>query len=446
MSAPAASFEVKGWCPGALRPMESGDGLIVRIRPRCASVSLGEMRAIAEAAAVHGNGHIDLTRRANLQIRGVSAATFGPLIAALLALGLLDGRPEAEAEAVRNILVSPLAGIDSSEVLDMRPLARELADMLAAQPETWALPPKFAFVLDGGGRLALSRERADLRLLAQGPRDAPSVAIGIDSDRGTEWLGSGLLRSARNHERTGAWADDAAQTCPDALTGVMLTVLRLVIAAGFEGERPRGLSPEALARIKSGMAAHLRPVTVPAMPLAPQDAPLSHLDIGEGRAVLGIGVPFGSLEAEQLGALAEIIGEAGGEGIRLSPWRVFYIPLRDAVASSRLMASARSLGFVVDAGDPLMRIQACPGHPACRAASTQTRKDARLLAAAMARTGFSGTAHLSGCAKGCASSLPADLTLVGAPGGYRLLRDATARHEGGAFISPADIGEGILHG
>ncbi len=27
-------WEIKGWCPGALRPMQSGDGLVVRIRPR----------------------------------------------------------------------------------------------------------------------------------------------------------------------------------------------------------------------------------------------------------------------------------------------------------------------------------------------------------------------------------------------------------------------------
>ena len=32
MSAP----QVKGWCPGAHRPMMSGDGLVVRIRPRLA--------------------------------------------------------------------------------------------------------------------------------------------------------------------------------------------------------------------------------------------------------------------------------------------------------------------------------------------------------------------------------------------------------------------------
>ena len=27
------AWEIKGWCPGALRPMQSGDGLVVRIRP-----------------------------------------------------------------------------------------------------------------------------------------------------------------------------------------------------------------------------------------------------------------------------------------------------------------------------------------------------------------------------------------------------------------------------
>ena len=31
----ADAIEVKGWCPGALQPMPSGDGLLVRVRPWC---------------------------------------------------------------------------------------------------------------------------------------------------------------------------------------------------------------------------------------------------------------------------------------------------------------------------------------------------------------------------------------------------------------------------
>ena len=67
----AASIEVKGWCPGALRPMQSGDGLIVRVRPCCGAFSLEQARGLADLARRLGNGHIDLTRRANLQLRGL---------------------------------------------------------------------------------------------------------------------------------------------------------------------------------------------------------------------------------------------------------------------------------------------------------------------------------------------------------------------------------------
>ncbi|MEO1207882.1 MAG: precorrin-3B synthase, partial [Pseudomonadota bacterium] len=44
------AFAVKGWCPGALRPMESGDGLIVRVRPRCGAVRLPTLEALSDIA------------------------------------------------------------------------------------------------------------------------------------------------------------------------------------------------------------------------------------------------------------------------------------------------------------------------------------------------------------------------------------------------------------
>jgi precorrin-3B synthase len=46
-----AAFEVKGWCPGALRPMESGDGLLVRIKPWCGAFTLAQAAGLADIAA-----------------------------------------------------------------------------------------------------------------------------------------------------------------------------------------------------------------------------------------------------------------------------------------------------------------------------------------------------------------------------------------------------------
>ena len=98
---------IKGWCPGALRPMRSGDGLVVRVRPRAGRLDATQANCIAELAERYGNGLIDLTSRANFQIRGVSDEGHAPLIEELARLRLLD--PDPESEARRNILVTPFS-------------------------------------------------------------------------------------------------------------------------------------------------------------------------------------------------------------------------------------------------------------------------------------------------------------------------------------------------
>ena len=60
---------IKGWCPGALRPMQSGDGLVVRVRPFGGRLDAAQISGLAHLAEHHGNGLIDVTSRANLQIR-----------------------------------------------------------------------------------------------------------------------------------------------------------------------------------------------------------------------------------------------------------------------------------------------------------------------------------------------------------------------------------------
>ena len=60
-----SGFAVKGWCPGALRPMLSGDGLVVRVRPRGGRLAAEQVAGIAALSARHGNGLIDLSSRAN---------------------------------------------------------------------------------------------------------------------------------------------------------------------------------------------------------------------------------------------------------------------------------------------------------------------------------------------------------------------------------------------
>ena len=61
MSADQDRSLAKGWCPGAYRPMMSGDGLVVRVRPVLARLTAEQVLGLCETATAFGSGLIDLT-------------------------------------------------------------------------------------------------------------------------------------------------------------------------------------------------------------------------------------------------------------------------------------------------------------------------------------------------------------------------------------------------
>jgi precorrin-3B synthase len=402
----AAPFEVKGWCPGALKPMRSGDGLIVRVRPRCGMFTPDELTVLARAALRFGNGHIDLTRRANMQIRGVSAETLPGLHEVMGRLGLLDSTPQGE--AVRNLMISPLAGIDPAEVLDVRDIARELARTLASERTLWVLPSKFGFIVDGGGRLTLADERADIRLAGIRNGADVAVAIGLDAQAETDWLGSVVPANAAS-----------------AVVETAHALLKLMPAGARQ--RMRDVSAEGLASLRSAMTLRLDPLTRdPRKTGGSLDRRVGLLELGSGRFAVGIAAPFGRVATDQLEELAGKMVASGVKEVRPSPWRILYAEVRSASAGNAVLDAARSAGFITEPGDPLLRIEACPGAPACRSTSLDIRGDARRLAALLPRFGFEGTIHVSGCAKGCAKSAAADLVLVGLEDRYGIVRNGAA--------------------
>jgi precorrin-3B synthase len=352
---------VKGWCPGALRPMESGDGLLARVRPWCGAFTLDQARGLADIAAGLGNGHIDLTRRANLQIRGLSEKSLPALHDALDRLSLLD--PDAETEAARNVMIAPLATIE------VRALASELTRAIVADRRVAALPAKFGWLVDGGGPLSIVGERADVALFVT----VDGVALRLDG----EWVGV----AARNR------------------------AVALALEAAF-GTRP----------------------ALPKLDVVPSPG---RRMLGPLPGAYGVAAPFGRLEASQLQGLVALATKAGASEIYLSPWRSLFI---DAS-----LEDVEALGLIIDDEAPLLRVDACPGAPACRSASVDTRGDALRLAAMP----FAGSIHVSGCAKGCARSTPADLVLIGDGGRYGVIHNGTARDAVERTIELAEVSANV---
>lgn len=136
----------KGWCPSLEKPMETGDGLLVRIPIKFGLIQAEMARKIAALATKYGNGHLDLSARGNLQLRGVRAETYEPLRDELSRFGF-------ERDLPLHIITSPL---------DKK--AQEIADNLYAllSTESLELPEKFLIVIDGGGVFSLSAIPCDL--------------------------------------------------------------------------------------------------------------------------------------------------------------------------------------------------------------------------------------------------------------------------------------------
>jgi precorrin-3B synthase len=400
----SVAFEVKGWCPGALRPMQSGDGLIVRVRPQSASLRPQDLGALADAARQFGNGHIDLTRRANLQIRGVRETSLSDLHDVIARLGLLDA--SAEGEAIRNIMINPLAGIDPTEACDVRPIAGELARWLTSDRSLWALPSKFGFIIDGGGVLSLGEQRADVRLVAMGAQ----IAIGIETRAGIEWLGL-----------TAPGAAAAAAT--------EIGVLFIKAASRDKRHRMRDLSDEGIAAIRAAMRLGLD--TLHEHPRKADVSPdrIGLIELGHGKFAVGIAAPFGRVESDQLRNLTDVMTSHGVGEIRLSPWRALYAAVSSRQSRQFILDAAAREGLITDPRDPLLQIEACPGSPGCRSTVLDTRGDGRRLAALLPQSGFAGTVHVSGCAKGCAKSGAADLVLIGSEGRYGIARNGTAQDQ-----------------
>jgi precorrin-3B synthase len=259
--------KIQGWCPGALRPMPSGDGLVVRIRPLAGRLTQTQALGIAELAQAHGNGLIDLSNRANVQLRGVTPASHPALIEGLRGLGLIDA--SAEAEGRRNIIVTPFwTDTDGTQTL-----ATDLAAALSDGPD---LPSKFGFAIDGSPAVL---------------RDA-SVDIWLEP--GPETLLLATVQGAKPVTRANAIAETMA-------------LIRWFLDKGGVTEG-RGRMAQLLAHtaLPQGFTAR-RAAAAPAPQVGPH--PLGLL----------AGLEFGQMRAETLQALAQ------RGPLRTTPWRMLLI-------------------------------------------------------------------------------------------------------------------------
>jgi len=420
-------------CPALSRIVAARDGGLCRIKLPGGKLLAGQALAIADAADLHASGVVEFTNRANLQVRGVKAgseallsrqlfdAGLGPRLDAAQSLDpLLAARQAAIADDARNLLLSPVAGLDVEALYDTAPHAERMLALLQSEPRLAELSPKFSVLLDGGERLAALDHPHDVWFAAM-----PPIAAGQTAQA---WFAVGLAGQP-SADRGDALAAVRADDLAILMHALLHTFLDL---AAPEDTRMRDLlrSHDRLAVLEqAAFKARIdlqRGSEIDAWRRTAAD-PSRRFGAYEQRQAgwwhVGGQPPLGRIDTATLRGLAQLASEYGDGTLRSTPWQSVLMPNIGEQAVAQVTDTLRSLGLLLDAREPLARVIACAGSTGCEKASADTKADALALAKRLPAESQVQQVHLSGCPRSCAAAHCAPYTLLAvAPARYDLYR------------------------
>ena len=369
-------------CPGVLRLIEAADGYLARVRLPGGFITAGQLRTLATLAGELGDGRIELTSRGNIQVRALAGDAAARLTGVLTAAGLL---PSLDHDRVRNILASPLAGLDGGP--DLAPFVAALDAGLCARPRLASLPGRFLFAVDDGRGDVASPDADVTAVIGGGTASVNGLAVGPDE-------------TVRPDATAG----------PDDVAAVMLA-----FAGAFLDERTaRGSAAWRIADLPGGKE-HVQAVVAArlGLPTATESADMTPavrpVGIAGNHAVLL--APLGRLTVDQVRWVADQVTR---RPVRVTPWRSVVLP--DQADPAAVLSRAAILGFGVDEASPWLRVTACAGQPRCTSALADVQADAAGFAARWPNR----IVHVSGCARHCGRPASTDIDVTATSEGYQV--------------------------
>jgi ferredoxin-nitrite reductase len=412
-------------CPDIYHPAIARDGLLTRLRIPGGVLNELQCLTIAELLETIGLEYVQVTNRANLQLRSLDRDLEPDLLTKLTECGLAASNTAVD--GIRNIMLSPTAGIDARELMDVRPLADAWLEYLNNHPELGILSNKFSVGFDGGGSVSIVDRPNDITLLAVSENEF-SLYLGI-GERGEAPLPVGVKL--------------ATDECLPMLAAIAQSYHQGIEVIGEDTRRkPRlrdvirhfGLTEfgELVRREVKGSSRFIfkNPDLERESSRANSEVHLGvHQQRQTDRYYLGVVLLLGRWTGAQIRGLGSISAQYGSGNIRLTPWQNVIIPDVREIDLHTVQALIDDLGLVQTATHPSSLLRACAGATGCQYSATDTQADAIELADYLEAKFILDrplNIHFSGCNKSCAQHELADITLWGEtesperPGSYRL--------------------------
>ncbi|MEU2249948.1 precorrin-3B synthase [Streptomyces sp. NPDC019224] len=406
-----ARFRVRGdACPGALRLHRADDGALARVRVPGGVLTADQADGLRELAVRLGDGELHLTSRGNVQLRGLGAECGGELASGMHGMGLL---PSERHERVRNVVASPLSGLDGRGEREVRPWLSALDALVCASGEATGLSGRFLFALDDG-RGDVDALGADVTLRARGDGDAELrigalesvVRIPADEAPRAALLAAEVFLAAAG---SGFGSDSGFGSGSGSGSG-----------AWRVADLPGGGGPLFDAVVRRLRAAGL-PVARESVPVPGGAPPALGVVAGPGDTdALSVGLPLGRVDAVRWRTLTDLAREHGAGELRLTPWRGVVVPGVRRERAPGALEALEAVGLVTGPRSPWSGVSACIGRPGCAKSLADVRSDAASAFPAGPPAGALPV-HWSGCERRCGHPRGEWVDVVAGPdGGYRL--------------------------
>jgi len=372
-----------------------------------------QLRELANVARELTTGYVQITTRANLQMRLIQPKDTPELLRRIQSVGLHTRG--AGADNIRNLTANPTSGIDPHEIIDVMPFCNEMAQIIINDRAFYDLPRKFNIAYDGGGLIGTVEDTNDIGCKA--------VKVG------EEVFFRIALGGATGHK---AFARDIGVLVkPAELNKVVAAVVRVYIANGNRTDRKKArlkhllekwTLEQYLAETEKLLGYQLEraPLDPAAIQYPGQKLPHSHVGVysqkQKGLNYVGVAIPVGHITPKQMIRIAEIADLYGSGEIRLTVWQNFIIPNVPDHFVATVKKALRKVGFDTEQSNLRSGLIACTGNSYCKFAQANTKGHAIELVDYLdkrLKLDLPVNIHLTGCPNSCAQHYMGDIGLLG---------------------------------
>ena len=349
---------------------------MMRIKIAGGQVPTAQLRAVSKVARDFADSIADITTRQTFQIHWLTIENMPPVMDTLgeAGLGVNHDFYGACGDICRNIVSSPLNGVDGLDQLDVVPFFLEANKFFSSNLEYADLPRKYKAAIVGH-RAGAQCEINDISFYGVTRSDG-RVGYGV-------MVGGGLSTEPHIAQDLGVFV------LPEDGMAVMEALTRIFRDHGYRKSRKHARfkflvadwgAAKVRAEAETLLSRTLEPAeTTPTKVAGYQDRYGVHPQTQAGLNFVGVPVIGGRLNSDQMDEIAAIADECGSGEVRLTVMQSFYIINVPDAKISEVVARLNHIGLPVEVSAIRGGVVACTGIEYCNLAVTETKARAGTL-------------------------------------------------------------------